>query len=98
MSWLKGGAAVLTAVVVAIGGLALIAFFMYEGIVAGDVGVPILAGGIVGAYGFLWQKANQDANATAYREGLMTPTPGPQEPIQVDEPVSVVVEDGPAKK
>ncbi len=82
MDWLKQGAAVLTSVTIAIGGLAVTAWFIYEGIVTADVGVPIIAGGIVGATGFLWAKAQGQATADAYQQGLRTPVPVEDDPSE----------------
>ena len=75
MEWLKGGAAVVAAFVIAIGGTAAVLYFMYESILTADQGLPILTFVLGGATGFLWAKATQQAQEEAYAKGLKTPVP-----------------------
>lgn len=82
VDWLKGGAAVIAAFVIAIGGTGAVLFFMFDGILTADQGLPILTFVLGGATGFLWAKATGQSERDAFQEGLQTPVPpdAPEEP------------------
>jgi len=75
MSIFKDGAAVLTATLIALGVTGAVLYFMWDGILTADQGLPILTFVLGGATGFLWAKAQQKAERDAFEEGLKTPVP-----------------------
>lgn len=80
MEWLKGGAAVIAAFTIALGVTGAVLWFMFEGILTADQGLPILTFVLGGATGFLWAKATQQATEEAFTKGLKTPVPEDDEP------------------
>lgn len=86
LDWLKQGASVLTAVVVALGGTGAIIFFMVTKTITADQGLPILTGILFGATGFLWGLSAGRAAVEDFKGGLNTTTPNtPEEQAAVNE-------------